>query len=311
VSLGTQAIAHKAPTERGDIALRQYLTFLLDGRVYGVPLDEVAEITPNLPLNRIPHLPKGVEGVLDLRGSLLPVLNLRSRLGLPLKGAPEPANILILGLDGNRIGIQVDRVQSVHSARLEDHTPASPLLEGTDGAWAKAFLLVGTEIITLLDSRLVVAIGTVRTTQGTITTHSADKALDESLVELIELAPTKTQTEATRIIPQMEAAIAHGEEEMGKVMERVESILVHADQAFQGLTRLKQESKLGRLPGQDAVIAEVEKISQEIQDRVFELIQMIQYQDIARQKLERVLSHLRGLQVLVGNKFRDIGKHTL
>lgn len=312
MSLGTQAIAHTPRSERGEASLRQYLTFMLEGRVYGVPLEEVAEITPNLPLNRIPHLPKGVEGVLDLRGSLLPVLNLRSRLGLPVQGAPEPANILILGLDGNRIGIQVDKVQSVHSARLEDHTPASPLLEGTDGAWAKAFLLVDREIITLLDSRLVVAIGTVRTSHGVIlSTSTSDKTLDEGLMELIELAPTKTEAGSTRIIPQMEAAIAHTEEEMAKVLDKVESILVNTDQAFQGLTRLKQEARLGRLPGQEATIAEVEKIGQEIQDRVFELIQMIQYQDIARQKLERVLSHLRGLQMIVGTKFRDTGKHVL
>lgn len=311
MTLGTHAIAHAAPGEQGESTLRQYLTFLLDGRVYGVPLEEVAEITPNLPLNRIPHLPKGVEGVLDLRGALLPVLNLRTRLGLPTEGAPEPTNILIVGQDGNRIGLLVDSVQSVHSARLEDHTPASPLLEGTDGAWAKAFLLVGREIITLLDVRLVVAIGTVRTSHGVIVTGSSEKTLDEGLAELIELAPTKAASESTRIIPQMEAAIAHTEKEMGRVLDQVESILVNADQAFQGLTRLKQEAKLGRLSGQEATIAEVERISQEIQDRVFDIIQMIQYQDIARQKLERVLSHLRGLQMIVGTKFRDTGKHLL
>jgi len=130
-------------------------------------------------------------------------------------------------------------------------------------------------------------------------------------MELIDLAPAKAEVESNRIIPQMEAAIAHTEEEMAKVLDKVESILVSTDQAFQGMIRLKQESKLGRLPGQDAVIAELEKISQEIQDRVFGLIQMIQYQDIARQKLERVLNHLRGLQMIVGTKFRDTGKHLI
>jgi len=312
VSLATHATGQTAPGARGDVALRQYLTFLLDDRTYGVPLEEVAEITPNLPLNRIPHLPKGVEGVLDLRGSLLPVVNLRTRLGLAAEGAPVPANIIILGLDGNRIGILVDRVQSVHSAHPEDHTPASPLLEGLDGAWTKAFLLVDRTIISLLDSRLLVAIGTVRTSHGVIaTSSSADKSLDQGLMELIDLAPAKAEVESNRIIPQMEAAIAHTEEEMAKVLDKVESILVSTDQAFQGMIRLKQESKLGRLPGQDAVIAELEKISQEIQDRVFGLIQMIQYQDIARQKLERVLNHLRGLQMIVGTKFRDTGKHLI
>jgi len=289
----------------------QYLTFLLDGRVYGIPMEDVAEITPNLPLNRIPHLPRGVEGVLDLRGSLLPVLNLRVRLGLPTEGAPEPANILVVGQEEHRIGLLVDSVQSVRPSRPEEHAPASPLLEGNDGAWVKGFLLVGEEIITLLDIHLIVAIGTVRTQQGVLAARSADKTLDESLRELIELAPSKTDRESTRIIPQMESAIAHTEQEMGKVLDQVEAMLVNTDQAFQALALIKQQAKLGRLPGQEAAIAEAERIGQEIQDRVFDLIQMIQYQDIARQKLERVLSHLRGLQMIVGTKFRDTGKHLL
>lgn len=311
MSLGNQAIAQKATEEQGEVHIRQYLTFLLDERTYGIPLEDVAEITPNLPLNRIPHLPKGVEGILDLRGSLLPVLNLRTRLGLPTTGAPEPANILIVHVDETRIGLMVDCVESVRSARPEDHTPASPLLEGIEGAWAKGFLLIGDEILTLLDIRLIVSIGTVRTSHGVLITDSTEKVLDEGLKELIELAPSKGAGESTRILPQMEAAIAHTELEMGKVLDQVESILLNTDQAFKGLTYLKQEAKLGRLAGQEGTIAEVEKISQEIQDRVFELIQMVQFQDIARQKLERVLSHLRGLQVIVGTKFRDTGKHPL
>nr|WP_320133045.1 chemotaxis protein CheW [uncultured Holophaga sp.] len=290
---------------------RQYLTFELDGRVYGIPMEDVAEITPNLPLNRIPHLPKGVEGVLDLRGSLLPVISLRVRLGLPLAGAPEPANILVLGLEGSRIGFLVDRVMSVHTARVEDHTPASPLLEGPEGAWVKAFLLVGKEIISLLDAHLISAIGTVRTAEGVLLTDSTEKLLDDGLKELIALAPTKTEVESTRIIPQMEAAIAHTEAQMAKVLDQVESMLVNTDQSFHALTRIKQEIRLGRMRSAEPAIAEAEKIGSEIQEQVFDLIQTIQYQDIARQKLERVLSHLRGLQMVVGTKFRDTGKHLL
>jgi len=98
-------------------------------------------------------------------------------------------------------------------------------------------------------------------------------------------------------IPQMEAAIAHTEVEMAKVLDRVETMLASTDLGFTGLARLKQEVSLGHFKGQ------------EIQEQVFELIQMLQFQDIARQKLERVLSHVRGLQAVIGQKFRDTGLH--
>jgi hypothetical protein len=55
-------------------------------------------------------------------------------------------------------------------------------------------------------------------------------------------------------------------------------------------------------------VAEIERIGADIQDQIFGLLNQIQFQDIARQKLERVLSHIRGLQLVVGQKFRDVGR---
>ena len=105
----------------------------------------------------------------------------------------------------------------------------------------------------------------------------------------------------------MEEAIAHTEQEMGKVIDCVESMLTGSDKGFQALVRLKQEAALGRLKGEEGTLAEIEKLGSDLQDRVFTLIQQLQFQDIARQKLERVLNHIRGLQVIVGSKFRDRG----
>ena len=132
--------------------------------------------------------------------------------------------------------------------------------------------------------------------------------MDEELKKLIELAPPRAEADTHRLIPQMEAAISHTEEEMAKVVDRIEAMLSKADQAFQGLARLKQEVKLGRLPGQENTIAEIERVGTQIQDHIFGLLHQIQFQDIARQKLERVLNHIRGLQMIVGQKFRDTGR---
>jgi ribosomal protein S3 len=51
-------------------------------------------------------------------------------------------------------------------------------------------------------------------------------------------------------------------------------------------------------------VADLERTNQELQDTVFALIQQVQFQDIARQKLERVLNHLRGMQVAISGKLR-------
>jgi hypothetical protein len=106
----------------------------------------------------------------------------------------------------------------------------------------------------------------------------------------------------------MEEAIAHTEQEMGKIIDCVETMLAGSDKGFHALVRLKQESALGRLKGEEANLAELERVGTELQDQVFTLIQQLQYQDIARQKLERVLNHIRGMQMVVGTKFRDLGR---
>ena len=288
---------------------RQYLGFHLGGQLYGVPLGQVAEITPFKELNQIPHMPKSVEGLLDLRGQVIPVISLRSRMGLESQGAGLSKNIVILDLGNNSpVGMLVDAVDSVITATPEQMVQASSLLAGPDGAWVLGFVVQEERIIALLDSRLVTTFHTSRVQVQTAEHVDEAQRLDEGLRELIEHAPAKGENDHRRIIPQMEEAIAHTEREMGKVMDRVEAMLAGTDKGFQGLVRLKQEAGLGHLKGEEATIAEIEKVGTALQDEVFGLIQQLQFQDIARQKLERVLNHIRGLQVVVGSKFRDQGK---
>lgn len=300
--------AGTAERERGAEGVRQYLSFVLEGRSYAVPLERVAEITPNRELNHLPHMPKGVEGLLDLRGAVLPVINLRTRMGLPAEDPRNAQNIVILDLEGEHIGVLVDRVESVVSAGPEEHAPRSPFLIGPEGGWILGFLVFGERIVVLLDLRLVSAVHATENRHALAGDRDLERRLDESLKELLALAPPRMVVEQERIIPQMEATISHTEEEMAKVLERVEVMMNQADQAFQGMARLKQEHRLGRLAGEELALAEIEKAGQQIQDQLFELLNALQFQDIARQKLERVLMHVQGLQGVIGQKFRDIGR---
>jgi purine-binding chemotaxis protein CheW len=296
-------------TEDGNAeGARQYLAFALAERSYAVPLVQIAEISPNRTLNHMPHMPKGVEGLLDLRGTMVPVLNLRCRLGLPPLDAEASENILVVQLGGQPLGLLVDRVQSVVTAAPEAHVPASPLLAGKEGALVTGFLVLPERVVVLLDLDAVATLGSGRSMQERGHDLDQERRLEEGLRALIALAPEKDETGRARLIPQLETTISHTEEEVSKIVSRAEAMLDAADQAFRSLATLKQEARLGRLKGQEALLAEMEKGAQEIQDRVFELIQQLQFQDIARQKLERVLVHMRGLQVVMGTKLRDAGR---
>lgn len=295
-----------APRAGAEAAPSRHLTFRLDGRVYAIPLGQVAEICPPRALNRLPHLPRAVEGMLELRGRLVPVMNLRERMSLPPAPEGSEGTILVLELAGSATGLRVDAVEGVLVVPEDARVPASPLLAGLGGAWAEGFILQGDQVITILDAAVVLHLGAGRTSsRERATALSLEERLDEDLRRLIDLAPPKEHGQAgARIIPQIESSISFTEQEVAKVLERVEGMLTSTDQAFRSIGFLKHEAGLGRLKGEERRIAELDKSTQELQDSVFGLIQQMQYQDIARQKLERVLVHLRGMQTVISGKLK-------
>ena len=231
-------------------------------------------------------------------------MSLRERMSLPPLEASQIPTILVLDLAGTATGLLVDAVDAVLSVPEEDLVQASPMLAGLGGAWVEGFIVQGDRVVTLLDAAMIANLGPGRT-QGreALAARTLEERLDDDLRRLIELAPTKEQDEH-RVIPQIESSITYTEQEMAKVLERVETMLESTDKVFRGIGLLKQEAGLGRLKGQEKAIAELEATNQEMQNTVFALIQLMQFQDIARQKLERVMTHLKGMQVAISGKFR-------
>lgn len=302
------ATAEAAGREAAGTEVQQILVFQLEGRWYGLPLGVVAEIHPWKPLNRMPHMPKTVDGLLDLRGQVLPVVNLRRRLGLPPKEDARGSIILVIEISAIRTGLLVDAVEGVVRDPSSRYHAASRLLAGLEGEWVTGFLATGERLISLLDPAR--AASPTHHHRSTASGHELDleARLDEDLRRLISMAPERLEGQG-RIIPQIETAISHTEEEMAKVLERVEAMLTNTDRLFTGLARLKQEAAMGRLRGEEPKLAELEKSAQKIQDEVFQAMQLCQFQDIARQKLERVLRHIQGMQGLVGRHFKAVPKY--
>lgn len=309
MSLAATAPMGVAPGAPGEGLPRKFISFLVAGRPYALPLERVAEIVPWRELNKMPHMPRAVEGILDLRGRVFPVISLRTRMGLPPLESTKGTFILILDLAGPPAAILVDGVESVATVLPEQLMPGSRLLAGMEGAWVCGFILQASRVIAELDPALVAALGPVRGRGAeALASLSLEQRMDEGLKNLLALAPAKEKGDAgRRIIPQIEESLKFTEQEMDKVLGKVEEMLAFTDRTFQQLVFLKQEAALGRLKGHESKIADLEKTGQAIQDCVFELIGTVQFQDISRQKLERVLHHLQGMQGLLTARLRDEG----
>ena len=90
----------------------QIVTFAI-GERYGVPIGQVQEIIRVGAVTKVPNSPAYMEGVINLRGRVLPVLNLRKRLKLPPVDVTKDARIMVVEVSGKTIGLLVDAVSRV------------------------------------------------------------------------------------------------------------------------------------------------------------------------------------------------------
>ncbi len=90
----------------------KYLTFFLAGEEYGLEILKVSEIIGMQPITRVPRMPDFVRGVINLRGKVIPITDLRSKFGMEHDGI-EDSCIIVVQMRGIQTGIVVDRVSEV------------------------------------------------------------------------------------------------------------------------------------------------------------------------------------------------------
>jgi purine-binding chemotaxis protein CheW len=100
-----------APVQKQD--LQQFLTFLLDDQEYGLEIFKIREIRGYAPITPIPNVPPHVRGVMNLRGTVLPVIDLRLKFGLPAVEYNKFTVIVIATVGEKTVGLLVDAVSDV------------------------------------------------------------------------------------------------------------------------------------------------------------------------------------------------------
>lgn len=111
----------EASTPAADLHL---VTFVLEREEYGVPVHRVREVIRVGEITRVPQAPEHVRGVTNLRGRILPVVELRSRLGLPPAVLTPRSRILVTDVQGRVLGLLVDAVLQVTRIPADTVQPA-------------------------------------------------------------------------------------------------------------------------------------------------------------------------------------------
>ena len=98
-----------------------YLTFALAGEEYGVGIGYVTEIVGMQGVMEVPDLPAFIKGVINLRGKVIPVMDVRLRFSMDWQPYTERSVIIVLDVDGVPIGLAVDAVSDVLENPLRQH----------------------------------------------------------------------------------------------------------------------------------------------------------------------------------------------
>jgi purine-binding chemotaxis protein CheW len=138
---------------------QKLVVFAVGKQEYAVPISVVREILAWMAPTPVPEAPPIVEGVVELRGEILPVVDLGKRFGRPRLKPDADARIMIMDLNGRNAGWIVDDVVEVHTASVGAIAPPSPLLANLAGSVQDG---VVSGILKIAENRLVVVLDAFR-----------------------------------------------------------------------------------------------------------------------------------------------------
>ena len=134
--------------------LMQLVGFGIGKEIFGVDILMVQEIIRSAPITHVPNSPEFVEGVINLRGDIIPVIDLRKRLNLYKDVSPIESDrswILILDIDGRVTGFIVDKVNEVLKIDENNIEPAPEIvLSGLDNQYIKGVCDIGEKALLIL-----------------------------------------------------------------------------------------------------------------------------------------------------------------
>ena len=110
-------------TEGAGGSAARFLTFISDNLVFGVSTNNVIEIITNYMIRPLPMVPDYIRGVINLRGQIIPVMDMRLRLGKPFVEYTASTCIIILEIQSVNIGVVVDSVLQVQTIDIEAASP--------------------------------------------------------------------------------------------------------------------------------------------------------------------------------------------
>ncbi|WP_432408844.1 chemotaxis protein CheW [Wukongibacter sp. M2B1] len=133
------------------MAEKQYVIFNLGNEQYGVDIMNVKEISEFRESTKVPSAPYFVDGIINLRGEIIPIVNLKKRFEIEDDKIDSDTRIIVINLNGRNVGFVVDEASQVLRINNDDIDPAPEIIAGIDKQYINGVGKVEDKIIILLD----------------------------------------------------------------------------------------------------------------------------------------------------------------
>lgn len=134
----------------------QVVSFKLGSEEYGVAISQVQEINRMVPVTHVPRAPLFMEGVINLRGQLIPIIDLRTRFGMARAAHTKSTRIVVTEIGTKRVGMVVDSVSEVLRISLDAIEDAPEMIAGVDTEYIQGVGKIEDRLIILLDLAKVI-----------------------------------------------------------------------------------------------------------------------------------------------------------
>lgn len=129
----------------------QLVSFNIGTEEFGVDILKVQEINKLVQITKVPNAPVFVEGVINLRGRVIPIVDLRTRLGMPKKEHDKNTRSIVVEIEGKTIGFVVDSVNEVLRIPVSITEAPPAIVAGIDSSYITSVAKMDDRLLILLD----------------------------------------------------------------------------------------------------------------------------------------------------------------
>ncbi len=137
--------------QKKDDELLQLVTFSIDEEEFGVDILKVQEIIRTMEITKVPRAQDFVEGVINLRGKVIPIIDLRRRFGLSSKEHDKHTRIIVIEINNMIVGFVVDSVSEVLRIPAGTVEPPPPVVAGMESEYISGVGKLQDRLLILLD----------------------------------------------------------------------------------------------------------------------------------------------------------------